>query len=112
MIASASYTLAAARNLRKHTSEPWMSVAKKIRSARFFVRPLIPLSTFLLRRELAHGHGQVQRVAGAPHVARDRVDNWPGTEHDHQGRDRLDAELAVDAGVRHQLEHREQRQQR
>jgi len=28
MITSASYTLAAARNLRKQTSDPWMSVAK------------------------------------------------------------------------------------
>ena len=28
MITSASYTLAAARNLRKQTSDPWRSVAK------------------------------------------------------------------------------------
>ena len=39
--APASYTFAAARNFRKHRSDPWMSVAKKRRRARFLPAPAI-----------------------------------------------------------------------
>src|SRR5260370_31738224 len=78
-------------------------------------RRLLPLDLPhmpLLRRKLAHGHVEVERVALLAHRPGDQIDDRPGAEHDDQGEDRLPAELAVDAGVRHQLVHGEQGEHR
>src|SRR6185437_14911601 len=99
---SASYADAAFTNLRKHRSDPCTSVAKKMRRARvvlFFLRngTVRPLRS--LRRQFAHGEVDVDRRR-PPDAARDQVDDGPGRQHEHQGRDALKAELPEHARVR------------